>query len=142
MRGFWARAVASPALMEWILKYVGPTALSAYLVMARSNIEEHHGIPYANKTFDFQNHPLVKKAGINLETDMGNKMLLANHRGRHWTLYLKAIKERLDNALAMMFKTGRSAKDCYNDVSQGIKRDIGNGSLKPYEREVTPVKER
>ena len=100
-------------------------------------IQNHHAIPYDNSTFDFQNHPLVQQAGVNLKTDPRNQFNLANHVGRHTNNYNRNIQARLDAAFSRVAGQSQQAADAeLGQVMGEIQNDIYNGSLSPYSTKV------
>ena len=145
----WKIWVVNPAAAKWMVQTVGPVVFKGYLLMASSKegIQNHHKVPYGNSKYDFQNHQLVRRAGVNLEKDSRNQMLLGNHAGRHSTTYLDDIQLRLDRAWkALKDRLGgrvskKAADDKFKAVVNTIERDIGKGTLKPYNtKEVWVVK--
>jgi len=136
--GYWTVIMANKQLAWWVIEQVAPAAFNAYLFMSKSSngegsVESHHGVPYNNKTYDHQNHPLVKQALVDLEKDPRNRMLLGNHGGRHSSEYHQQIKKMLDNAYTSVAGQGvEAAKKAFYEVCDDIKSGIANGELKPY----------
>jgi hypothetical protein len=144
----WSGIVANKVFALWVIQHVAPVVFSGYLMMAKStggggksgdssgsggNSEDHHKVPYGNKTFDHQNHPLVKKAGVDLKEYPENRMILENHSGRHSNAYHIEVKGMLDQALENMSGQGKGAAlEAFNEVCDEIEIRIANGSLKPY----------
>jgi|GEM_PF-5766104 len=132
---FWTVVVSNPQLAGWVIKRVAPPAFSAYMALtsrsSRGSVEIHHKAPYGNKEYDFQNHPLVKKSGVDLKKDPRNQMLLGNHRGRHSSAYLKAIKKLLDEANKTI-RGKQNAIEVLNNIYVEIENLIADGTLQPY----------
>jgi len=142
---FWSKVVANPALGLWVVKQVAPVAFTGYLVMMsgsaggeisssrEGDIENHHRVPHSNKDYDFQNHPLLKQAKVNLKKEPGNIMRLGNHHGRHSKAYLDGVKNMLDEAYPGVANQGEEeAKRALKEVYNNIDKEIANGRLKPY----------
>jgi RHS repeat-associated protein len=132
----WEVAVAHPEALAWGIKVVAPAAFGVYMMMKNGKvpIQEHHKVPWSNSKYDFKNHPLIKRAGVNLEKDPRNLMDLANHAGRHSKIYLEAVLKRLDDAWASLGgNPSQAAADAkFKEVVDQIEKDISNGSLRPY----------
>ncbi|MGI2028643.1 RHS repeat-associated core domain-containing protein [Endozoicomonas acroporae] len=95
-------------------------------------LQNHHAIPYQNGTFNHQNHPLVRQAGVNLRTNPYNQFMLGNHSGPHSQQYHRTVESMLNNA-----QTGvqgqQQAQRAVRGVMQQLQQGIGNGSIRPYE---------
>ncbi len=100
--------------------------------------QDHHAIPYGNEKWGHQNHRLVQEAGVNLSVDPRNVRLLLNHRGRHLDSYHREVNRRLEETYNSMsaFSTRAQYDAALGGVMGGIWRDIDNGSLRPYNRDV------
>ena len=137
---FWSQVVAHPALAGWVVKTVAPAAMSAYIAFFESRIgggsQSHHGVPLDSETYNYSDHPLVKKAGWteeDLRKDPANIMEIGNHAGRHSKAYHEAIKRMLDEANSELSGGGREAADrALRRVLDNIREGISNGTLKPY----------
>jgi RHS repeat-associated protein len=94
----------------------------------------HHGIPWNNSTYNHQAHPLVRRAGVDLKTDSRNMASIFNHRGPHSDNYHLNIRARMDQALGALpaRATQAQANEALGQVMQGVWRDIGRGTLEPY----------
>ena len=147
---FWVTATSNPAMAGWIVKTVGPAAMSAYIAFfanrgnsgsgssrsSSSNSQDHHKIPLDSKTYNYSDHPLVKKAGwteADIDKDPANILRLGNHAGRHSSAYHRAIREMLDEAHTSVIGKGQGAAEkALLKVLNQIDKDIANGTLKPY----------
>jgi len=97
-------------------------------------IQGHHGIPWNNKTFNHQAHPLVKQAGTNLKKHPTNLRPLKGHIGRHSPSYHQEIRRRMDEGFKRVAGKGKGAAEAeVESVLEGIWKDIGSGKLKPYD---------
>jgi hypothetical protein len=67
-------------------------------LLVHNACQDHHAVPYANKKYNHQNHPLVKKVKVDLKTYAKNLRPLKGHKGRHLEEYHRQIAKRLDNA--------------------------------------------
>lgn len=96
--------------------------------------QDHHAVPWNNKTYKHQNHPLVKQAGNpDLETMEENLRALEGHSGRHSKAYHAEVKKRLDDAAKRVAGKGReAAQKALDDVIKKIWEDIASGKLRPY----------
>src|SRR5262249_29702420 len=96
-------------------------------------IEDHHAIPWGNGTYDHQNSPLVRAAGVHLFTDTRNNGPVVNHQGPHSDSYHLEVRARLDTAWQTVRGQGRKAADAaLGQVIASIWVDIANGSLRLY----------
>jgi RHS repeat-associated protein len=145
---FWLSAVGSPALIRWLLRTLGPPAFSSFLAIFSSAaaggdgeggsygqgpVQTHHKIPFGNSSFNHQNHPLVRQAGVNLKSSIRNQMLLGNHGGRHSKPYHLKIKEWLDEGFDRVAGKGQAAAlRKLNQIIDRIEGGIANGTLRPY----------
>lgn len=102
----------------------------------RSQSQDHHAIPWDNKTWKHQDHPLVKEAGNpNLKTLGENLRALEGHAGRHSPAYHQEIRRRLDEAYVRVKDRGEEAALAeLKNVINGIWNDIASGKLKPYSK--------
>ena len=102
--------------------------------------QNHHPIPWntnpANPSWNFQNHPLVKAAGLNLKTNQP-LLKLENHAGPHTASYKNKIKLMLDTTWNNLSdRTSKGAREALNRTMNRIMTKIENGSLKPYDNKV------
>ena len=96
-------------------------------------IQIHHKVPWNNKTFNHQNHPLVKQSGMKLKTSLDNQMRLGNHAGRHSSDYHKAVSGMMDKAyMGAVNKGQEAAKKVLLDVFNQIENAIKSSKLQPY----------
>jgi hypothetical protein len=118
---------------------MGSTTLQRSLKDALSKVadvvQDHHGIPWDNKTWNHQKHPLVKQAGDpNLEKHPQNRKALQGHAGRHSTTYHQEIRRRMDEAYKKVAGKGQEeAKRELENLIKQIWKDIENGTLRPYD---------
>ena len=103
-------------------------------------VQDHHAIPWSNKTYKHQKHPLVKLAGNpKLKTMPENLKPVQGHAGRHSTSYHDEINDRMDVAYEKVMKVkdaakrGPAAKRQLNKVIQDIWADIGDETLPLYD---------
>lgn len=133
----WTFLLNTRHLMVWVVRSLAPFAMSIFLAVSANALEppvqRHHKIPFANSEFDFQNHDLVRTAGVDLENDTRNIMLLANHVGRHSHGYLVAVKDMLDSVWIGVAKAGAAAaREAIYGLMDDIESQIISGGLKPY----------
>jgi hypothetical protein len=138
----WAQVVANPQLAAWLIRTVAPVAFAAFMATANNRLpteQNHHVTPYGDNTtygsqYNFKNHPLVQLAGVDLEKDPLNQILLENHRGAHSGAYLRAVLQELNDALKALGAnpTQQDARRAFNGVTQDLINGIGNGTLRPY----------
>jgi hypothetical protein len=96
-------------------------------------VQNHHLVPYNNKTYNHQNHPLVKEAGANLKTDPRNQVPLANHAGPHSQSYHSDVNKILNEEYAKAAGKGpTTASNALNTAYQRIYQGIQDGSIRPY----------
>jgi len=118
--------------LEIDLEHVYYVSTSALLV--HNAYQDHHAIPWNNKKYHHESHPLVRKAKVNLKTYKKNIKSLENHAGRHSRSYHDAVAERLNAAYEGVAGKGKAeARAALDRVIQGIWRDIRNGKLRPYD---------
>ena len=102
--------------------------------------QEHHPIPYNNKTWNHSDHELIKCAAMNLETDQ-KLAVLQGHIGKHSPTYHAEVRARLDAAwAALSVKNETNAVIAVNGVVDSIIRDINSGSLKLFSNPEKEVK--
>jgi hypothetical protein len=152
---FWATVISNPAWAGWVVKTVGPAAMSAYCFMSKNTevgqessfdregpVEDHHKVPHGNKGYKFHKHPLFRKAGWTkemLEKDPRNRMLLGSHRGRHWGSYLEEVWGMANHKYETLGTGGKAAANrAVLELLDELEKDIIEGRLKPYERNVWP----
>ena len=113
----------------WAHNTCGPRGKSV-----SSGIQDHHAIPWNNKTYNHQNNPLVKLAKVDLQTFGKNLRAVEGHAGRHSATYHQQIQNRLNTAFTNLKTPSQAeAQKALNRVIKGIWRDIKNGKLAPYD---------
>ncbi|HUP80551.1 MAG TPA: RHS repeat-associated core domain-containing protein, partial [Pirellula sp.] len=93
----------------------------------------HHPITYLHSSFEFQSHPLVKLACVDLKLEQ-RLIALQNHASRHSEPYHIEVGRRLD-AKFRALGGNASAEDAlaaFNEVVDEIVEDIKNKRLPPY----------
>jgi hypothetical protein len=96
-------------------------------------VQEHHPIPHSNKKWNHGDHPLVKCAGVKLETEQ-KLVSLEGHMGRHSDSYQQEIRRRLNLKWeSLKSKTRETSKKALESLVDEIIRDIESGKLRPYE---------
>ncbi len=102
-------------------------------------IQRHHLISWLTKKFNFQEHPLVKAAKVNLRSDPRNLVDVAGHSGRHWEQYHETVETRMNFAWKSV-QAGRWTPDRAMDVVwKSIIRDINSGKLLLYENKQVTI---
>jgi hypothetical protein len=98
-------------------------------------VQGHHAIPWNNKTWNHQNHPLVKQAcNSRLDKMPGNVRPVEGHIGRHSDSYHREIRRRMNEAYDWVAGKGQvAAQKELDKVLKGIWDDIACGKLKPYD---------
>ncbi len=92
----------------------------------------HHPITYANSTYNFGSHPLVKTACMDLKSEQ-RLVALDGHLGRHWNEYHNEVRRRLDAAYRdLKSKDQASARAALEKVVDEIIDDIKNNKLRLY----------
>jgi hypothetical protein len=95
--------------------------------------QKRHKVPY-NNTFSFQEHALVKGAGVDLKTYSNNIVSLINHAGRHTITYNQKIRIILDAYYeAVKGQDQDVMKDALDQALIEIESGIENGSIRPYD---------
>ncbi|MBN2817942.1 MAG: RHS repeat-associated core domain-containing protein, partial [Bacteroidales bacterium] len=96
-------------------------------------VQVHHKAPWSNKTFNHQNHPLVKQAEVNLKTYRNNLMDLGNHAGRHSPEYHRGVQNIFNKHYRSAIGKGKSgAQNALDNSLTEIENSIKNGVLNPY----------
>jgi hypothetical protein len=103
-------------------------------VRASQKIQNHHLIPWENRTYPHASHRLVRQAGVDLRTYRPNIRPLAGHSGPHAAKYHLDVEERLDLGYEAVKGKGRAAARAeLNAILDEIWADIGKRKLEPYE---------
>jgi RHS repeat-associated protein len=94
----------------------------------------HHKVPYNNKSWNHENHPLVKQAKVNLKDYNKNLMDLINHGGRHTDAYHMIVDHMLTSAYETVAGGSQEAAlNALNEVLEKIAQDVKSGKLRPYD---------
>lgn len=96
-------------------------------------IQDHHPIPWDNKTYNHSNHKLVKAACMDLRTQQ-KLIRLKNHAGPHTKTYHMEVQSRLDVEWQRLGE-GRSVAEYRGGVQKVVNSlidDIQSGDLKLY----------
>jgi hypothetical protein len=114
-------AISTPAPPDPDDPFLGPT-------------QEHHLIPWSNRTWNHQGHPLVRQAGLNLRTAEGNTVPMANHAGRHSTGYHQTVRQMMDRAyIGVRGKGPEAAQAALRGVMADLRSGIRAGLIRPYD---------